>query len=134
MARYVYPAIFTQEEEGGYSIRFPDLENCFTDADGLIEGMQMANDVLCLTLYDMEQNQKKIPAASEMADIQKIAKEDEFVTLIVCDTIEYRKFFDNKAVKKTLSIPSWLNDMAERAGINFSGTLQEALKHQLNIQ
>lgn len=134
MARYVYPAIFTQEEEGGYSIRFPDLENCFTDADGLIEGMQMANDVLCLTLYDMEQNQKEIPAASDMADIQKNAKEDEIVTLIVCDTIEYRKFFDNKAVKKTLSIPSWLNDMAERAGINFSGTLQEALKQQLNIQ
>lgn len=134
MARYVYPAIFTQEEEGGFSIRFPDLENCFTDADGLIEGMQMANDVLCLTLYDMEQNQKKIPSASDVANIQKLVREDEFVTLIACDTIEYRKFYDNKAVKKTLSIPSWLNDMAERAGINFSGTLQEALKQQLNIQ
>lgn len=134
MARYVYPAIFTQEEEGGYSIRFPDLENCFTDAEGLIDGMQMANDVLCLTLYDMEQNQKKIPTASDVQEIQKMAREDEFVTLISCDTIEYRKFYDNKAVKKTLSIPSWLNDMAERAGINFSGTLQEALKQQLNIQ
>lgn len=134
MARYVYPAIFTQEEEGGFSIRFPDFENCFTDANGLIEGMQMANDVLCLTLYDMEQNQKKIPSASDVANIQKLVREDEFVTLIACDTIEYRKFYDNKAVKKTLSIPSWLNDMAERAGINFSGTLQEALKQQLNIQ
>ena len=60
--------------------------------------------------------------------------ENEFVNFISCDTIEYRKFFDNKAVKKTLSIPSWLNDMAERADINFSATLQAALKQQLNIQ
>ena len=134
MAKYVYPAIFTQEEEGGYSIRFPDLENCFTDADGLLDGMQMANDVLCLTLYDMEQNQKEIPNASDVADMQKLVGDGEFVSLIACDTIEYRKFFDNKAVKKTLTIPSWLNDMAERAGLNFSGTLQEALKQQLNIQ
>ena len=59
--------------------------------------------------------------------------ENEFVSLVSCDTIAYRKFFDNKAVKKTLSIPSWLNDMAERADINFSGTLQEALKAKLNI-
>ena len=55
------------------------------------------------------------------------------MSLVGCDTIAYRRFFDNKAVKKTLSIPSWLNDMAERAGINFSGTLQEALKTKLNI-
>ena len=133
MAKYVYPAIFTPEESGGYSIRFPDIENCFTCGDNLTEAMEMANDALCLTLYDMEQDSKQIPAASTAAGAQQLAAAGEFVTLIACDTIAYRKFFDNKAVKKTLSIPSWLNDMAERAGINFSGTLQEALKQQLNI-
>ena len=133
MAKYVYPAIFAPEIEGGYSIRFPDVENCFTDADDLTSAMQMANDVLCLMLYELEQAGKPIPAASNALDIQALAEENEFVTLIACDTIDYRKFFDNKAVKKTLSIPSWLNDMAERAGINFSGTLQDALKQQLNI-
>lgn len=130
MAQYVYPAVFT-EEDCGYSIQFPDLENCFTSAETLGEGIKMANDVLCLMLYEMEQSGEPIPAASSIRDI--VVKENEFVNFISCDTIEYRKFFDNRAVKKTLSIPSWLNDMAERAGINFSGTLQEALKQQLNI-
>lgn len=133
MAKYVYPAIFTPEEGGGYSIRFPDIENCFTDGDDLTSAMEMANDALCLMLYDMEQDNKPIPQASQAVDIQAAVSAGEFVSLIACDTIAYRKFFDNKAVKKTLSIPSWLNDMAERAGINFSGTLQEALKQQLNI-
>lgn len=133
MAKYVYPAIFTPEADGGYSIRFPDIENCFTDADDLTAAMEMANDALCLMLYEMEQANEQIPAASSTIDIQGMTSGEEFVSLIACDTIEYRKFFDNKAVKKTLSIPSWLNDMAERAGINFSGTLQEALKQQLNI-
>lgn len=130
MAQYVYPAVF-KEEDCGYSINFPDLENCFTSAETLGDGIKMANDVLCLMLYEMEQAGEPIPAPSSIRDIPVEA--DEFVNFISCDTIEYRKFFDNKAVKKTLSIPSWLNDMAERADINFSATLQAALKQQLNI-
>lgn len=131
MAQYVYPAVFT-EEDCGYSINFPDIENCFTSAETLGEGIKMANDVLCLMLYEMEQAGEAIPEASSIHDIS--VGENEFVNFVSCDTVEYRKFFDNKAVKKTLSIPSWLNDMAERAGINFSSTLQTALKQQLNIQ
>ena len=131
MAQYVYPAVFT-EEDCGYSINFPDLENCFTSAETLGEGIKMANDVLCLTLYEMEQAGKPTPAPSSIRDIR--VNDHEFVNLIACDTVEYRKFFDNRAVKKTLSIPSWLNDMAERADVNFSATLQAALKQQLHIQ
>ena len=133
MAKYVYPAIFTPEEGGGYSVDFPDLKNCFTDADDLTNAMLRANDILCMTLYDLEEAGTEIPAPSTVHEMQSKTTQNEFVTLIACDTIEYRKFHDNRAVKKTLSIPSWLNDMAERAGINFSGTLQEALKKQLNI-
>ena len=131
MAKYVYPAVFT-EEDCGYSINFPDLPNCFTSGETLGEGIQMANDVLCLTLYEMEQKGETIPRPSSIHDIS--VEKNEFVNFIPCDTVEYRKFFDNRAVKKTLTVPSWLNDMAERAGINFSATLQTALKHQLNIQ
>ena len=131
MAQYVYPAVF-KEEDCGYSINFPDLKNCFTSAETLGEGIKMANDVLCLTLYEMEQAGETIPEPSVLRDIA--VEGNEFVNFIACDTIEYRKFFDNKAVKKTLSIPSWLNDLAERADINFSATLQAALKQQLNIQ
>lgn len=130
MAKYVYPAVFT-EEDLGYSVNFPDLPNCFTSGQTLGEAIEMANDVLCLTLYEMEQAGKSIPEPSGIRDIP--VKEKEFVNFIPCDTLEYRKFFDNKAVKKTLTVPSWLNDMAERAGINFSATLQAALKQQLHL-
>ena len=122
MAKYVYPAVFTQEAEGGYSINFPDLPNCFTSAPTLEEGLEMAADVLCLTLYGMEEDGITPPAAK-----------NELTTLVRCDTIEYRRFYDNKAVKKTLTIPSWLNTMAERQGVNFSLTLQNALKTELHI-
>lgn len=132
MAKYVFPAIFTPEDDG-YTILFPDVPNCFTEGNDLTEAMDNANDVLCMMLYDLERRGMDIPAASSVADIQQHITGNEFVTLISCDTIEYRKFHDNRAVKKTLSIPSWLNEMAERAGVNFSAILQDALKQQLNI-
>lgn len=130
MAKYLYPAVFTKEDVG-YSVNFPDLKNCFTSGATLEEAMEMANDVLCFTLYNLEEKSAPIPQASAVNSV--LHEENEFVSLVGCDTIAYRRFFDNKAVKKTLSIPSWLNDMAERAGINFSGTLQDALKAKLNI-
>ena len=133
MAKYVYPAVFTPEDNG-FVINFPDVKNCFTEADSLTEAMENANDVLCMMLYDLERRDLAIPAASSVAEVQQNLSGDEFVTLIACDTIEYRKFHENKAVKKTLSIPSWLNEMAEKADINFSYVLQSALKQQLNIQ
>lgn len=130
MAKYVYPAVFS-EEDSGYSINFPDLPNCFTSGETLGEAIEMAGDVLCLTLYEMEQAGTAIPAPSDLRDVPVGNK--EFVNFIPCDTVEYRRFFDNRAVKKTLTVPSWLNDMAERAGINFSATLQSALKQQLHL-
>lgn len=131
MAKYVYPAVFTPEANG-YSINFPDFESCYTSAETLEEGMVMANDVLCLTLYSMEEDGNQIPQASGVKEVA--VDGDSFVTLVACDTMEYRKLYDSKAVKKTLSIPAWLNTMAEREGINFSMVLQNALKSQLHVQ
>ena len=133
MAKYVFPAIFTPED-GGYSILFPDIENCFTEGFDLTDAMENAKDVLCLMIYDLERSNQPVPAASRLTALQQHIIGDQFITFIACDTMEYRKFHDNRAVKKTLSIPSWLNEMAESAGVNFSATLQEALKQQLNIQ
>ena len=91
----------------------------------------MAEDALCLMLYSLEEDKQQIPRSSEIKDIE--TKGDSFVTLIACDTIEYRKFYDNKSIKKTLTIPNWLNTLSEREGINFSQVLQEALISKLNI-
>lgn len=130
MAKYIYPAIFTKEGEF-YTVRFPDLENCYTQGDNLQDAYEMAEDVLCLMLYNLEEEKAKIPAASETFEIK--AGENEFVSLVACDTLEYRQLYDNRAVKKTLTIPAWLNTMSEREGINFSAVLQSALKSELHI-
>ena len=127
--RYVYPAIFTLEN-GVYSVIFPDLEIA-TSGETLVEAMDMAQDALCLQLYDLEERKEAIPAASIITDLH--CPTGSFASLIECDTMEYRRYYDNKAVKKTLSIPSWLNTMAEKEDINFSAVLQKALKAELNL-
>lgn len=123
--KYVFPAIFTPEKDGGYSILFPDLEGCFTCGDDLIDGMQMAEDVLALVLYSYEKENREIPIPSKREDIKLQGK--EFVNYVACDTMEYRKRYNNKAVKKTLTIPAWLNEKACSMNINFSQVLKEAL-------
>ena len=92
----------------------------------------MAEDALCLMLYDHEEDGEAIPTASDVKTVQ--GGTAEVVSLVCCDTVEYRKLYDNRAVKKTLTIPNWLNTLSERAGINFSTALQEALKAKLDIQ
>lgn len=130
--KYVYPAIFTSENDGGYSVSFPDIESCYTCGDNMADALDMAEDVLCLTLYDMEKDGKAIPSASHSKSIETTDR--DIVSLVGCDTDFYRRFYENKSVKKTLTIPMWLNERAERENINFSGILQEALKLQLHIQ
>ena len=130
MAKYVYPAIFTEDEDG-YSVRFPDVDGCFTSGRSLQEALEMAEDALWLMLYDMEESGEAIPVASGVNNVQ--TEPGEFVSLIGCDTLAYRKRYGSKAVKKTLSIPSWLNEAAEKAGVNFSNVLQDALKQQLHL-
>ncbi|MDR0853736.1 MAG: type II toxin-antitoxin system HicB family antitoxin [Clostridiales Family XIII bacterium] len=128
--KYIYPAVFTAEEKG-FSINFPDIESCYTCGDDLLDGHDMAEDVLALTLYDYEVEGRDIPAPTEIRDLDLGA--NEFVTFIACDTIKYRKLKSSKAVKKTLTIPQWLNEMAAAKGLNFSQILQEALTERLNI-
>ena len=129
---YIYPAIFTPEKEGGYYIHFPDIDNCFTCGDDIDDGILMAEDALALMVYtNYEETGTAAPARTDLKDI-KLAK-DEFATYIVCDTTECRKKFGTKAVKKTLTIPEWLNDAAVKERINFSQVLQDALKEKLHV-
>jgi len=131
MAKYVYPAIFTNEPDGGYSVLFPDIESCYTCGDDMADALEMAEDVLCLMLYDMEKAGKAIPVPSDCKTIK--ADDNSLVSLVRCDTETYRRFYENKSIKKTLTIPMWLNELAEHANINFSGILQDALKEHLHI-
>ena len=131
MAKYVYPAVFTPEEDGKYSVFFPDLDGCYTCGGDRQDAIVMAEDVLAFYLYDEEVAQNEIQKSSTTAEIE--LKDGEFVNYIACDTIEYAKMHNNRAVKKTLTIPEWLNEAATRAGVNYSQVLQEALMSKLNI-
>lgn len=129
--KYAYTAIITPDESGSLIVEFPDLPGCHTFGNDLSEAIYMAQDVLCLWLYDLEQDNKPIPLPSKPQDIKTVG--DAFVSIITVDTETYRRYYENKSVKKTLTIPMWLNERAERVNINFSQTLQKALKNELKI-
>ncbi len=130
MAKYAYPAVFTAENNS-YSVSFPDIDGCLTFGETIPEAIEMAEDALCLMLYDLEEEGSEIPKPSDAKELK--VNNNEFVTMIACDTVEYRKYYDNKAVKKTLTVPNWMNTLAEKAGINFSQVLQEALAQKLGL-
>lgn len=129
--RYVYPAIFTPAEEGGYLVDFPDIQGCYTDGDDIADAMLYAEDVLPFTLAYYEDNHIDIPDSTPINQIK--APENGFVSMVVADTVEYRKKINSRAVKKTLSIPQWLDTLAVRANVNFSNCLQKALIKELGI-
>ena len=130
MAKYVFPAILKQEDSG-YSVNFPDVPGCITQGSTLSEALTMAEDALNLMLYTCEEDKLPINVPSDIRTLKLEA--DEFASLISADTIEYRRYFDNKAVKKTLTIPNWLNTLSEREHINFSAVLQDAIIKKLTI-
>ena len=131
MAKYIYPALFTPEDNGSYSVNFPDIDGCFTCGDNLEDALFMANDALSLVLMDLEDRKENIPEPSNINALK--TSDNSFVSLVQCNTTQYRKLLRNKAVKKTLSIPEWLNEAAIAAGINFSQVLQDALKEKIGI-
>ena len=127
----VYAAIFENCEEGGYAVSFPDLPGCFTEGDTLAEALEMAEEAACGWLVGEVDNGKDIPQATSREDLEDV--QDGFINMLLLDLDDYRRKRGDKAVKKTLTIPEWLNTRATEAGINFSQVLQEALKERLNI-
>lgn len=129
MNKYSYPAIFTPEENGSFSVCFPDLDGCYTCGDNLTDALMMAEDVLAFTLYSYERDKREIPSPSIPSSLE--VSDGEFVNFIACDTLEYCKMNNNRSVKKTLTIPEWLNEAATSLGLNFSQVLQEALMQKI---
>lgn len=129
MAKYAYPAVFETDKNGSFNVSFPDLPGCYTCGDTLAESIEMAEDALALMLYHYEEEKRAIPVPSPVDRLD--CGTEGFISYIACDTLGYRKRYNNKAVKKTLSIPEWLNELAMEANINFSQVLQDALKQQL---
>ena len=112
--RLFYPAVFHKAEEGGFWVSFPDFPECMTQGDSMDEAYEGTD----------------IPKASEF---ETVDPEDGILVIIEFDMAEYRRKHRSKAVKKTLSIPEWLNEAAIRENLNFSQILQEALMMKLGV-
>ena len=129
MNNYFYPAVFTYDEESKcYIVDFIDLKSCSTYGTSIDEAYIMAKDALGLYLSDLD----TFPKPTIPYNHVKL-KDNQFISIIEIDLQEYRKKYSNIAVKKTLSIPTWLNTLAEKKEINFSQLLKKALKAELNI-
>lgn len=135
----IYPACFFKEENG-YSVIFPDLDDLATCGENLEEAMTMAVDCPAGHLYTLKQEGKKAPAPSAVSSVQikQVAQSlgiddvsDAFVNLVSVDVPAYAKSHFERSVKKTLTIPEWLNNAALEKGLNFSQVLQDALKQRL---
>ena len=126
MKQYFYPAIFHTAEEGGFWGSFPDLPECLTEGDTMEEAYAMAVEALGLSLTDRLHDQEELPLPSAPDQIS-LDDPNSHLVIIQFDLGAYQKKHNSRAVKKTLSIPEWLNEEAMAMGINFSQVLQEAL-------
>ena len=130
MKKLFYPALFHIAEEGGFWISFPDIPECLTQGDNMAQAYEMAVDALGLALTCREKEHQPIPIASDPTAIT--LEPDSFLVVIEFDMLAYKKRTNSRAVKKTLSIPEWLNEAAMAMDLNFSQILQEALLSKLN--
>ncbi len=128
--RYVYPAVFVPED-GLYNVTFPDLPDCYTSGDDLTDAMFMAQDILADVLADKEEQNGFVPNPSDLSTLT--VPTGSTAALVAADTDAWRRAHSGKAVKKTLTIPQWLDTAAQVRGINFSQVLQDALRAQLGV-
>ena len=121
MQKLFYPAIFHKAEEGGFWISFPDIPECLTEGDDMAQAYEMSVEALGLCIEDMQN--LPIPSSPETIYVER----NSFLVVIEFDQLDYLKKHSTRSVKKTLTIPEWLNEEALTRNINFSQTLQEAL-------
>ncbi len=122
-----YPAIFTCEN-GQYWVEFIDLDGCYSDGKTLAEAMENAKEAMGLYLEDLEE----YPKCTD--DIKNISlEENQIISFVSINLLEHKRKYENKSIKKTLSIPAWLNTVAEKENVNFSQLLQKALIETLKI-
>ncbi|MGE5559469.1 MAG: type II toxin-antitoxin system HicB family antitoxin [Chloroflexota bacterium] len=127
---YVYPA-FLIPHENQICVLFPDLPGCQTSGDDYPHAIRMAKEAMSLHLWGLEDDGDPIP---DPTPIDQLRIEPGSVPVMIDVFMPpVRNDLSSRSVKKTLTVPKWLNDLAESHGVNFSGVLQDALKQRLGI-
>ena len=137
--KQVYPTFIT-EHEGSFLVYVPDMD-IYTEGISLADAIEMARDAIGLKGMDFEDDGKELPLPSSQEEALKKAKGDAdifdysngLLTYVDVDFSEYRRRHENKAVRRNVTLPNWLNIEAEKAHINVSKVLQEALKEKLQV-
>lgn len=124
-----YPVIFTPAAEGGFTSYVPDFE-INSQGDDLAEAIENARDAMGIIGIDREDDGKALPEPSESVEHEP----GEIVSFVDVDFTEYRRQNDMRTVRRNVSLPSWLNTEAEKAGLNVSAVLQNALKQELGVE
>lgn len=125
--KLVYPAVFKpfSDGSGGYVVEFPDLPGCVTGGDNLEEAIEMGIDAASGWILGELEDGRKVPEATPY---ERVSTEDgDMVNMILLDMDSYAEKYGDKAVRKNLTIPAWLNTFAEKNNLNFSKVLQDAL-------
>jgi predicted RNase H-like HicB family nuclease len=126
-----YPIIMSKGKE--HIIVFVPDFNINTQGIDYADAMEMARDAIGLMGIDIEDDKEALPTPSSLSKVIK-ERESDVVTLVDVDFAEYRRNNDMRTVRRNVSLPSWLNAEAEKAGLNVSAVLQTALKEELHIQ
>ena len=125
-----YPALFV-EEDGKFNVTFPDVPEAITCGDSLEHAVEMAKECLGLCLDIKRGNDEEFPKRSNPSSIS--CEKGQFILMIEFDSIEFNKRYNSKSVRKNVTIPAWLADIAEERNINFSNILQNALIEKLGL-
>lgn len=125
--KLTYPACFypCEDKKGGYTVEVPDLPGCVSEGSTLADAILMATDAASGWVLDELEDGNPIPVASPIGSI--VPDKGGFVNVLVLDMESYAEKYGDKAVRKNLTIPAWLNTFAEKNHINFSQILQESL-------
>jgi len=137
-----YPAVFLKDEQnGGYVVNFPDFASLTTEGDTLDEAIAMATDALALRVFYADIDKYDLPKPSDIkaVDVDAVKSEcempdaDTFVNIISVNAEEYAKMHLVKYVRKSVTLPDWLEQRAKEKHINFSNALQQSLASQLGV-
>ncbi len=131
--KYVYPVVLSPEDGGGFCVFAPDIPGCVTESDTVFEGIAKIREGLCGMLMIIERDGLPIPAPSDPEALKREYGDGHVVTLIDADVDDYRRRVGSKAVRRTISIPEWMDDAATQAGVSLSQVTQDALRQLLSL-
>jgi predicted RNase H-like HicB family nuclease len=129
---HIYPIVAEKAADGGIGMYFPDFPGTAILASDLIDGMKRAKEMLASRILELEEKEETVPTPSEPASIDLFDVNDR-VIFIEIYMPPYHDEDANKSVTKNCTLPKWLKEAGEEAGLNFSQLLQTAIKNQLGL-